>query len=74
MIFQKCIGPDTFSWLTNCVVEVYALPSALLVFIYKRHVTTEVTANEPEKHMLIDSFSQGVTDNPAKKGFYSQVG
>ena len=32
MIFQKCIGPNMFSWIRHYVVEVCALPSALLVF------------------------------------------
>ena len=31
MIFQKCIGPDMFSWIRHYVAEVCALPSALLV-------------------------------------------
>ena len=31
MIFQKCIGPDMFSWIRNYVAEVCALPIALLV-------------------------------------------
>ena len=31
LIFQKCIGPDIFSWIRHYVVEVCALPSALLV-------------------------------------------
>ena len=30
-IFQKCIGPDMFSWIRHYVVEVCAPPSALLV-------------------------------------------
>jgi len=33
MIFQKCIGPDMFSWIRHCGVEVHALPSALLVLM-----------------------------------------
>ena len=33
MIFQKCIGPDMFSWIRYCVAEVCALPSDLLVFL-----------------------------------------
>ena len=32
MIFQKCIGPDVFSWIRHYVAEVCALPSALLVY------------------------------------------
>ena len=31
MIFQKCIGPNMFSWIRHYVAEVCALPSALLV-------------------------------------------
>ena len=34
MIFEKCSGPDMFSWLRHCVAEVCALPSALLVAKY----------------------------------------
>ena len=34
MIFQKCIGPDMFSWIRHCMAEVYTLPSALLVVIF----------------------------------------
>ena len=30
-LVQKCIGPDMFSWIRHCVVEVCALLSALLV-------------------------------------------
>ena len=33
MIFQKCIGPDMFSWIRHSAVKVCALPSALLVFL-----------------------------------------
>ena len=32
MIFQKRIGPDMFSWIRHYVVEVCALPSAVLVY------------------------------------------
>ena len=32
MIFQKCNGPDMFSWIRHRVTEAWALPSALLVF------------------------------------------
>ena len=31
MIFQKCIGPDMFSWMRHFVVEVCAPPSAVLI-------------------------------------------
>ena len=31
MTFQKCIGPNVFSWIRYYVAEVCALPSALLV-------------------------------------------
>ena len=31
MIFQKCIGPDMFLWIGQCMVEVCALQSALRV-------------------------------------------
>ena len=30
MIFQKCIGPDMFSWIRHYVADVCAPPSALL--------------------------------------------
>ena len=33
VIFQKCIGPDMFSWIRNCVAEGCALPSAFLVLL-----------------------------------------
>ena len=33
MIFQKCIGPDMFSWIRHYAAEVCAPPRALLVFI-----------------------------------------
>ena len=33
IIFQKCIGPDMFSWIRHNVEEVCAPPSALLVLI-----------------------------------------
>ena len=33
MIFQKCIGPDMFSWIRRYAAEVCAPPSALLVLL-----------------------------------------
>ena len=33
MLFQKCIGPDMFSWIRHDVAEVCAPPSILLVGI-----------------------------------------
>ena len=37
MIFQKCNGPDMFSWIRHYVAEVCALPGALLVVIVARN-------------------------------------
>ena len=33
VIFQKCIGPEMFSWIRHCMAEVFARPSVLLVFV-----------------------------------------
>jgi len=39
MIFQKCIGPDMFSWIRHYVLEVCALPSVLVVIITYKQIS-----------------------------------
>ena len=60
MIFQKCIGPDRFSWIRHYVVEVCALQSALPVqkcigpnmFSWIRHYVAQVhTLLRPKSHL-----------------------
>ena len=41
MIFEKCIGPDMFSWIRHYVAEVCAPPSALLVFLCSATVSNK---------------------------------
>ena len=46
MIFQKCIGPDMFSWIRHYMAEVCSLHSALLINLRHRR-WTEVTVFTP---------------------------
>ena len=51
MVFQKCIGPDMFSWNRHYVAEVCAPPSTLLVIISVT-ISLRVYGN-PEKVPLV---------------------